>query len=175
MPFPLPFIPKLSYKTGARWFGANRANGKRLHAGCDLIAPVDTPIFAIADGIVKEANPWHEFFHHTKALVILHGGFIVRYCEVKGFAPGIIKDKKVAAGEVVAYVGRMLTMSMLHFELYAGTLGGPLTVRGNKPFQRRADLMNPTVLLDRLAQSVNQSGRPVEPLVSSDTPIRISR
>lgn len=163
MPFPLPFIPKLSYRTGARWFGARRANGKRLHAGCDLIAPVDTPIFAIADGIVLEADPDKEFYHHTKALIIRHGGFIVRYCEVKGFGPGIHRKAKVNAGDVVAYVGRMLTMSMLHFELYAGTLQGPLTVRANKPFQRRADLLNPTTLLDRLAQSVNQSGAPVQP------------
>ena len=165
MPFPLPTLSKYTYKSGGRVFGAKRANG-RLHAGCDLLAPVGTPIYAVADGVVELASP-QEFYHHTKALVVRHGGFVVRYCEVSGFADGIVKNKRVAAGDIIAYVGKMLTSSMLHFELYAGTLGGPLTVRSNKPFQRRADLINPTAFLDRLATHLNQSANPVFPIASA--------
>jgi hypothetical protein len=40
---------------------------------------------------------------------------------------------------------------MLHFELYSGKEPGALTTRKNKPYQRRADLLDPTALLDRLA------------------------
>lgn len=66
MPFPLPFVPRQSYKTGGRRFGANRDNGRRKHAGCDLIAPVGTPILAIADGVVMEAAE-REFYRGTYA------------------------------------------------------------------------------------------------------------
>jgi murein DD-endopeptidase MepM/ murein hydrolase activator NlpD len=166
MPFPLPFVPRFSYRVGGRRFGADRQNGRK-HAGCDLLAPEDTPIYAIADGVVIEASN-KEFYHHTKAMVIRHGGFLVRYCEVKGFGPGIRAGKRVAAGDVVAYVGKMLVSSMLHFEVYAGTLTGPLTVRRNTPFQRRADLINPTAFLDRLARELNQSRAAFEPIASAD-------
>ena len=174
MPFPLPFIPRFSYKVGGRRFGARRANN-RIHAGCDLLAPVGTPIYAIADGEVVEASN-HEFYHGTKALVIRHGGFVVRYCEIRGFGPAIQKlappngrqFARVKAGDVIAYVGRMITTSMLHFEVYEGTLDGPLTIRANKPFQRRADLLNPTALLDRLANTVSVSMAPVLPPSLSD-------
>jgi murein DD-endopeptidase MepM/ murein hydrolase activator NlpD len=166
MPFPLPFVPPLSYKTGGRKFGADRSNGRK-HAGCDLIAPVGTPIFAVADGIVAEADSKKEFYHHTHALEIRHPAFIARYCEVMRFAPGIVKGKSVRAGEVVAYVGRMFTMSMLHFEIYAGILSGNLTVLANKPFKRRADIINPTALLDSLARHVLESHDPIEPIASA--------
>ena len=37
---------------------------------------------------------------------------------------------------------------MLHFELYAGTDNGPLTILAHPPFMRRADLQDPTAFLD---------------------------
>jgi len=165
MPFPLPFIPKLSYKIGGRKFGAPRDHGRR-HAGCDLIAPEGTPIFAVADGTVLEATR-QEFYHGTFALVIRHVGFVARYCEIKGFGKGVVRGATVRAGDVVAYVGKMFTTSMLHFEAYAGTLHGELTVRHNKPFQRRADIIDPTALLGRLASHVLESHESVEPITSA--------
>jgi murein DD-endopeptidase MepM/ murein hydrolase activator NlpD len=165
MPFPLPFIPKLSYKTGGRKFGAPRASGRR-HAGCDLIAPAGTEIFAVADGIVTE--PITIFYNNNvKALVIQHSGFVARYCEIRDAAPGIKRGSQVRAGQVVAYVGQMFHMAMLHFEVYAGAMHGPLTVRANKPFQRRGDLIDPTTLLDRFASRVLQSHEPIEPIASA--------
>ena len=50
---------------------------------------------------------------------------------------------------------------MLHFELYAGTIAGKLSNRNNKPHERRADLLNPTPLLDRLSGSVLQNNEPI--------------
>lgn len=93
-----------------------------------------------------------------------HKGFVARYCEVKSVAPGIRRGKVVAAGTVIAYVGKMFVDSMLHFELYRGPYAaGGLTNRKNKPFQRRADLLNPTTFLDRLARHVLQSHEPIVP------------
>jgi len=165
MPFPLPFIPELSYKAGGRKFGAPRANGRR-HAGCDLIAPAGTEIFAVADGVVTE--PLRIFYNNNvKALVIRHLGFVARYCEIGDAATGIRKGSQVRAGQVVAYVGQMFHMAMLHFEVYADTMNGPLTVRENKPFQRRGDIIDPTALLGRLESRVLQSHAPVEPIGSA--------
>jgi murein DD-endopeptidase MepM/ murein hydrolase activator NlpD len=167
MPFPLPFVPIHSYKAGGRRFGADRDKGRRKHAGCDLIAPVGTPIFAVDDGVVMEAAE-REFYRGTFAVVVQHRGYVVRYCEVKSVAPGIRRGAVVRAGTVIAYVGKMFVSSMLHFELYRGPYGaGGLTNRKNQPYQRRADLLNPTTFLDRLACHVLQSHEPVSPNVAA--------
>ena len=167
MPFPLPFIPVQSYKTGGRRFGADRDQGHRKRAGCDLIAPLGTPIFAVGDGVVMEAAE-REFYRGTFAVAIQHHGYVVRYCEVKGVAPGIRRGTFVHAGTVIAFVGKMHLSSMLHFELYHGPYGaGGLTNRKNKPFQRRADLQDPTSFLNQLAYHVLQSHQPVTPAASS--------
>jgi murein DD-endopeptidase MepM/ murein hydrolase activator NlpD len=167
MPFPLPFIPVQSYKSGGRRFGADREHGRRKHAGCDLIAPLGTPIFAVDDGVVMEAAE-REFYRGTFAVAVQHNGYVVRYCEVKGVAQGIRRGSFVRAGTVVAFVGRMFLSSMLHFELYRGpNKGGRLTDRRNKPFQRRADLIDPTPFLNKLALHVLQSHQPFIPTASS--------
>jgi murein DD-endopeptidase MepM/ murein hydrolase activator NlpD len=146
MPFPLPFLPTQSYRTGGRRFGADRDNGRRKHAGCDLIAPVGTPIFAIDDGVVMEAAE-REFYRGTFAVVIQHGGYVARYCEIKSVAQGMRRGRVVTAGTVIAFVGAH-------------------TNRQNTPYQRRADLLNPTPILDRLAHHVLQSHESVVPTTS---------
>jgi murein DD-endopeptidase MepM/ murein hydrolase activator NlpD len=154
MRFPLPFVPSVSYHTGGRRFGALRGNG-RHHAACDLIAPLGTEVYAIDDGIVEVASAG--FYRGTNAMAIRHkNGQVVRYCEILAndtiFLP---KNTVVRAGQLIAHVGRMYVDSMLHFELYSGGETGLLTQRQNKPYQRRADLMDPTTLLDRLAWSLH--------------------
>lgn len=153
MPFPLPFVPIQSYKLGGRRFGADRQKGRK-HAGCDLIAPLGTPIFAMEDGYVAEWTG-REFYHGTYSIVLQHNGFVARYCEIKGVAPGIGTGTRVKAGDVIAFVGKMHVDSMLHLEIYKNPYGsGGLTNRKNPPYQRRADLQNPTRLLDRLAHDI---------------------
>ena len=51
MSFPLPFVPKHTYHTGGCRFGADRPNGRK-HAACDLLAPLDTPVLAVARGLI---------------------------------------------------------------------------------------------------------------------------
>ena len=151
MPFPIAFVPKDCFYTGGRRFGADREGGKRKHAACDLIAPVGTAIHAIRDGVVVLEAGSKNFYHHTGSLAVRHqGGIIVRYCEIQAPADGLRLGSPVTSGQVIAYVGKMFHLSMLHFELYSGTGRGPLTDRSNKPFQRRGDLIDPTSLLKTL-------------------------
>ena len=146
--FPLAERPVESYREGMRRFGARRSGGRK-HAGCDLYAPIGTPIYAMDHGIVLQ--DLYSFYLGTYALEIQHAGFVARYGEITSRVPeGLRKGAKVSRGQLLGYVGRLegLDMSMLHLELYAGSATGPLTVRSNTPFQRRSDLVNPTPVLD---------------------------
>ncbi len=148
MLFPLKFRPVESYHEAPRSYGSRRDHGRRQHAGCDLYAPVSTPILAVEDGIVLEAGP---FYLGTWAVVVDHTSFVVRYGEVtKNIPPGVRPGRKVTRGQIIAHVGNLakLHMSMLHFEMYQGTETGPLTNVRNKPFMRRSDLIDPTPYLD---------------------------
>lgn len=145
--FPLKTRSPSSYKTGMRKFGCNRSKGRK-HAGCDLYAPIGTPVYAMDDG---EVGNFYAFYLGTYALEIKHTDFVARYGELSKAATNVKKGTKVKKGQLIGYVGELkgLNMSMLHLELYSGKASGPLTVRGNKPYQRRADLMDPTVILDK--------------------------
>lgn len=151
MAFPLTFVPKESWHVRPRSFGAPRDGGRRKHAGCDLYAPVGTPIFAVADGTVTQ---FREFYLGTFALVVDHGDLIVRYGEVqKGLAKGVKVGGKVKKGQRIASVGKLtgLDISMIHFEMFTGKGRGELTQPRGK-FRRRSDLMNPTEQLDTWAK-----------------------
>ena len=143
--FPLPSRPALSYRTGGRRFGAPR-DGGRQHAGCDLIAPAGTEIRAVEAGTVVRGP--YPFYHGTHAIEVQHPGSVVRYCEIRGVAEGIAVGSAVTEGQTIAYVGRMYTDSMLHLEMYDGSRTGQLTQPNNPPYQRRADLMDPSSYLD---------------------------
>lgn len=148
MRFPMAARPTQSYKDGMRRFGANRAKG-RLHAGCDLYAPVGTPIYALDEGEVIRSV--YYFYLGTYALEVQHPGFVARYGEITRDVPaGVKKGARVERGQRLGAVGLLegINMSMLHLELYSGRVSGPLTVRGNKPYQRRSDLIDPASILD---------------------------
>jgi murein DD-endopeptidase MepM/ murein hydrolase activator NlpD len=150
---------KQDYHKGGISFGADR--GARAHAACDLIAPLNTPIYAVADGTVIQ-EPYY-FYTHVYALEIDHGDFTVRYGEIlKDSAVVKKKGDKVKKGQMIAKVGKMEHDSMLHFEMYTGKEKGGLTNRDpktsikrkdGKDFQRRKDLVDPTSFLDAWKKS----------------------
>ncbi|MGX7709345.1 peptidoglycan DD-metalloendopeptidase family protein [Methylobacterium sp. Gmos1] len=151
MRFPLSFVPTQSWHVAPLKFGANRNGGKRKHAGCDLYAPIGTPIYAVADGIVKG---FASFYLGTYALTIDHGQFWVRYGEIsKTIASKFPIGAQVHEGDQIGEIGDLigLSLSMLHFEMYDGTAAGPLTVPSNTPYMRRSDLIDPTGYLDAWA------------------------
>jgi murein DD-endopeptidase MepM/ murein hydrolase activator NlpD len=146
--FPLFQRPAESYTTRPRNFGSGRSKGRK-HAGCDLYAPVGTVIRAMAQG--KVITALYAFYGGTYAIEIDHGTFVARYGEIQKTTADKLKvGADVTPGQVIAAVGKLNNYheSMLHLELYAGTASGGLTVRGSLPYQRRADLFDPTTWLD---------------------------
>lgn len=156
--FPLAQRPSESYRTGARAFNSSRSG--RRHAGCDLYAAAGTEVRAISDGTIIQC---YDFYWGTDAIEINHGHFIARYGEI---APRGKKERAalggtgVKRGEVIGKVGQLINgngeahkNNMLHFELYSTTASpldpkGALSNKDSMPFQRRADLCDPSGTLD---------------------------
>lgn len=147
--FPTVKRPTHRYDSGMRKFGAGRSRGKRLHAACDLYRFKMEPILSVAPGKVVRSK--YYFYQGTYAIEVVHsGGFVVRYGELdKKSVSGITKGAKLKMGQRIGYMGKVNSnccRPMLHFELYDGSLKGPLSTKGNK-YQRRGDLMDPTPYL----------------------------
>ena len=108
------------------------------------------PVRAMADGVVLRV---YGFYAGTWAVEVDHGDFIARYGEVGKDGILVSKADKVLRGQQIGEVGKLigLNVSMLHLEMY-GTTESPnksdLTQRGNPPFQRRNDLIDPTDSID---------------------------
>src|SRR5262245_65521640 len=94
--FPLPFVPHENWcgeRRAHRYFGAPRPVGAprptRLHAGCDLIAPEGTEVFAVDSGEVRYVGDFpmgkeYPSSLHVMQIVIRQPFFTARYCELNG-------------------------------------------------------------------------------------------
>ncbi|WP_231502692.1 M23 family metallopeptidase [Blastococcus sp. URHD0036] len=105
---------RLTSTFGARW--------GTLHAGIDLAAPMDTPEYAAADGVVLEAGPASGF---GLAVYIQHdNGDVTVYGHMDQILvqPGQV----VRAGDTIALLGNrgQSTGPHLHFEVHQGGLDG---------------------------------------------------
>jgi len=147
--YPLAIRATADYHKDARRFGASR--GHRKHAGIDLYAPAGTIVRAMANGVVILVRP---FYMETWVIEINHGNFIARYGELDKDPSNIFVENgdKVSRGDKIGKVGKLVGIkvpsNMLHLEMYTSTKKSPLTVRENKPFERREDLFDPTHSID---------------------------
>lgn len=139
--FPLFSFPLEEMTTGGREFGASRDGGHRRHAANDLVEYPGNPVYAVADGRIID---YYEFYYASYAVVVDHGGFVVRYGEISQLWKGVQVGDYVKAGQKIGVVSYL---HMLHFEKFKGTHYGPLTDRRNYPYQRREDLVKPTDFL----------------------------
>lgn len=162
--FPAPKWDGTSYKEGQAKFDWRREGGARIHAGCDLYAPLESDVVAVDAGTVVEIS--YKYAKHTKAIAVYHEKIgIIRYGELVSIPEEFFKvgAKVEKGGLVIGKVGQVAKVSpMLHFELFDGSGSGRLTntvdkieyknadVQKDANYERRADLMNPTKLLDRL-------------------------
>ena len=90
---------------------------RRFHAGLDFTAPVGTPIYATADGVVKEAG--YNTGGYGNNVVINHGfGFQTLYAHMYKIKARV--GQKVKRGEVIGYIGNTgkSTGPHLHYEVH---------------------------------------------------------
>jgi murein DD-endopeptidase MepM/ murein hydrolase activator NlpD len=149
--FPLRQSPNPDWTGGARYFGASRSAG-RLHAGCDLLGPEGTPIYAIADGqLIRGPYQFtgpHNRLPVTSAVEIRHGDILVRYGEIM---PGsYVGGSKVRKGQIIAKIG---ACKMLHFEVYTNGLSSA-SLSGSGQYKRRGDVTNPAPYLDKWVKNL---------------------
>jgi murein DD-endopeptidase MepM/ murein hydrolase activator NlpD len=89
----------------------------RFHTGVDLTAPVGTPVFAAAAGIVESVNARRGYGKH---IVVRHAdGYVSRYAHLSMFASGLKAGERVEQGRAIGFVGRTGTTTgpHLHFEV----------------------------------------------------------
>jgi murein DD-endopeptidase MepM/ murein hydrolase activator NlpD len=108
----------------------------------------------MADGVVIRV---YRFYCDTFAIEVDHGAFIARYGEVDRHKANIFVEngQQVKRGDPLGKIGHLVGISvpsnMLHLELY-GTTESPkktdLTQKESSPYQRRADLFDPTPSID---------------------------
>lgn len=108
--------------------------GKRLdpiyhtpnfHPGIDFSAPIGTPVFATANGVVKVAGKGKKEFGNV--IEIKHGDFTTIYHHLDKVKTK--KGRKVERGEIIGYVGTTgkSLVSHLHYEIrYKGEHINPI-------------------------------------------------
>lgn len=103
--------------------------GIKPHEGIDVAAPINTPVVAVADGVVT-ATGW--MGGYGISVIIQHSGAMkTRYSHLNEVA--LQAGSRVKAGDVIGYVGStgVSTGSHLHFEvLIAGRPVNPLNYYG---------------------------------------------
>lgn len=139
-----------SYKTNYQCrYGAPRGGGRK-HGGCDLAAPVGTPVFAVDEGYVVEIGK--NFKYETSVVGIGHGDLyeddyiVVRYGEVDTIMVQL--GTKVERGQMIAKVGKQPGGTQLHLEMFRGDQTGEYLQENSLPFKRRADIIDPTPYLE---------------------------
>jgi murein DD-endopeptidase MepM/ murein hydrolase activator NlpD len=91
----------------------------RLHGGTDFAAPVGTPIYAAANGVIMSASP---SACAGNMVVMKHdNGWQTRYFHLSRYADGLAPGMRVTQGFVVGLVGNTGTCTTgphLHYEVH---------------------------------------------------------
>jgi len=99
---------------------------RRLHPGLDFTAPIGTPIYSAADGVVKDAG--FNTGGYGNRVVVNHGfGYETLYAHMVRIKARV--GIKVKRGEVIGYVGSTgkSTGPHLHYEVHKnGTILDPI-------------------------------------------------
>ncbi len=90
---------------------------RKMHHGIDFAAPIGTPIYSTADGIVE--NVEISFTGYGKKVEINHGfGYRTRYAHMHMFV--VRNGQHVKRGDLIGYVGDtgLSTAPHLHYEVF---------------------------------------------------------
>jgi murein DD-endopeptidase MepM/ murein hydrolase activator NlpD len=104
-------------------YGAPRMFGTafaHLHQGTDIFAAHGTPLLACERGVIIKVGT--DTLGGTKLWLVGASGTRYYYAHLSGYAPGLVENKVVQAGDVVGYVGNTgnaaTTPAHLHFEVH---------------------------------------------------------
>jgi murein DD-endopeptidase MepM/ murein hydrolase activator NlpD len=89
--------------------------GGRGHTGVDMISPLGTPLVAIENGVIINPN-WH-YAGGIGLTVLGDSGNSWYYAHLNGYAAGIQAGTRVAAGQLVGYVGETGNAAGPHLHL----------------------------------------------------------
>jgi murein DD-endopeptidase MepM/ murein hydrolase activator NlpD len=89
-----------------RWYGR--------HTGSDYVVPANTPIRAVADGVVTESEKLAG--DAGNCVGIRHANFSTRYLHMIR-PPSVAKDARVTAGQIIGYVGSTGSSTVNHLHL----------------------------------------------------------
>ena len=95
--------------------------GGRTHEGVDILAPRNTPIRAVEDGVI--AKLWNS---HDGGTTIYQfdptGAYVYYYAHLESYASGLKEGEHVKEGQVIGYVGTSgnapKNTPHLHFAIY---------------------------------------------------------
>jgi murein DD-endopeptidase MepM/ murein hydrolase activator NlpD len=95
--------------------------GGRTHEGVDILAPRNTPIHAVEDGVI--AKLWNS---HDGGTTIYEfdptATYVYYYAHLESYAPGLKEGDHVSEGQVIGYVGTSgnapKNTPHLHFAIY---------------------------------------------------------
>ena len=113
-------IAKARMTSGFGWRVHPVLGDMRFHKGMDFAAPLGTPVYATADGIV-EMMEWRG--NYGRLVTLRHDkGLESRYAHLSGYEMGLRVGGRVAQGQVIGYVGAsgLATGPHLDFELRIG-------------------------------------------------------
>lgn len=96
-------------------FGASSGLWSSTHTGLDFAAPEGTELRAVAPGVIDEVGS--DGAYGTKTVLRLHDGTVLWYAHQSGVT--VEQGQRVAAGEVIGYVGSTgnVTGPHLHLEV----------------------------------------------------------
>jgi murein DD-endopeptidase MepM/ murein hydrolase activator NlpD len=89
--------------------------GGRGHTGVDMMSPIGTPLVAIENGVLINLS-WH-YAGGIGVTVDGDSGDEWYYAHLSGYAPGIQSGMRVAAGQLIGYVGETGNASVPHLHL----------------------------------------------------------
>jgi murein DD-endopeptidase MepM/ murein hydrolase activator NlpD len=122
-------------------WGAARYGGRR-HKGIDILAPRNTPIRSVTEGIVEIKGM--RGLGGQVVTITGPGGYRHYYAHLEEYGPQVVGDW-VEAGEIIGYVGTSGNAAVspphLHYGIYAPS-GGAINpypfLRGSAPFPSAA-------------------------------------
>ncbi|WDP90727.1 MAG: peptidoglycan DD-metalloendopeptidase family protein [Desulfobacter sp.] len=128
----------------------------RAHPGVDYAAPKNTPIKAVADGVITSI-----YYNKTtgRQITLRHfSGYETSYFHMNKYARGMKKGRKVVQGEVIGYVGKTGLATGYHLCFRMRKNGRPVnplkqTPSAGKPVSKK-NLLGFHLLAERYSQQI---------------------